>query len=213
MQSSHLTYVNYVLENSQPGNIQSVIDAVDKYGWTKQWLMSIGDRKGVIIDKAIQSRKPKTILELGTFLGYSSLRMAAQIPNDTLIFSIEIDPELAKIAHAIHEHAGVGDRIKILIGSSENVIPQLSKQYHINSFDFIFIDHGDSIYLRDLKLLERLGLIQPGTMIVADNVITPGAPDYLYYIQNNPNYQTRTQETVVQYQEEERDGIEITIRN
>ena len=60
-------------------------------GWTQQWLMNVGDRKGLILDEAIRTRQPKTVLELGivsslflsssgTFLGYSSLRMAAQPP-------------------------------------------------------------------------------------------------------------------------------------
>jgi catechol O-methyltransferase len=65
MQSSHSAFLNYVLQKSRPGDVQNVIDTIDKYAWTKQWLMNIGDRKGKILDNAIQSRKPKTILELG----------------------------------------------------------------------------------------------------------------------------------------------------
>jgi len=65
MQSPHSAFLNYVLQKSRPGDVQNVIDTIDKYGWTKQWLMNIGDRKGKILDNAIQSRKPKTILELG----------------------------------------------------------------------------------------------------------------------------------------------------
>jgi hypothetical protein len=56
----------YVLENGRQGNIENIIDTIDQYGWTKQWLMNIGDRKGKILDQAIQTRKPKTVLELGT---------------------------------------------------------------------------------------------------------------------------------------------------
>ncbi|CAF4305230.1 unnamed protein product, partial [Rotaria sordida] len=72
MQSPYLSFMNYVLQNSRRGDIQNVIDTIDQYGWTKQWLMNIGDRKGKILDDAILTRKPKTVLELGTFLGYSS---------------------------------------------------------------------------------------------------------------------------------------------
>jgi catechol O-methyltransferase len=61
-------------------------------------------------------------------------------------------------------------------------------------------------------MLEAVGLIKSGTMIVADNVITPGAPDYLNYIQNNPNYKTKTYESTIEYREDVRDGVEITIR-
>ncbi len=139
--------------------------------------------------------------------------MAAQVPNDTLIVSIEQNPDSAKIAHTVHQHAGVEDRIKILVGSSENVIPQLHKYYPVHSFDFIFIDHGGPSYLPDFKLLEQLGLISSGTMIVADNVIYPGAPDYMHYIHNNPNYRTKTYESMIGYSNDIRDAVEVTVRN
>lgn len=67
MQSSHESLYDYVLRKSRPGDVQSVIDSIDKYGWTKQWLMNIGDRKGKILDDAIRTRQPKTVLELGIF--------------------------------------------------------------------------------------------------------------------------------------------------
>ncbi|CAF1041752.1 unnamed protein product [Adineta ricciae] len=213
MQHSHAGFLDYVLKHSQEGNIQSVINTIDRYGWTKGWLMNIGDQKGQILDEAIRSRKPKTVLELGTFLGYSSLRMAAQLPNDAVIICVDMNPETTEIARAIHKHAGVGDRIRIIVDSSERVIPQLIEKVHINSFDFIFIDHYGSHYLRDFKLLEEYGLIRSGTMIVADNVIAPGAPGYLQYVRNNQNYRTKTHESLVEYTNDMVDGVEVTVRN
>jgi catechol O-methyltransferase len=59
---------DYVLANGRRGDIKNIIDTIDKYGWTKQWLMNVGDRKGAILDQAIQIRKPKTVLELGIIL-------------------------------------------------------------------------------------------------------------------------------------------------
>lgn len=67
MQSSHLQLLNYVLENSRRGDIRNIIDTIDKFGWTKQWLMNIGDRKGKILDDAIRTRKPRSVLELGIY--------------------------------------------------------------------------------------------------------------------------------------------------
>jgi predicted O-methyltransferase YrrM len=66
MSSVRLLLKNYVFENGRQCDIQNIIDTIDQYGWTKQWLMNIGDRKGKILDQAIQTRKPKTVLELGT---------------------------------------------------------------------------------------------------------------------------------------------------
>jgi len=212
MLASRVDLKNYVLENAQQNSLQNIIDTIDKFGWTKQWLMNIGDRKGQILDQAVQTRKPKSVLELGTFLGYSSLRIVNQLPKDALFVTIEADSLSAEIARSLHEYAGVGDRIKIINGYTENVLPRLKQDSNIKSFDFIFMDHFGSIYLRDLKMLEELGLITSGTMIVADNVIMPGAPDYLAYVRNSPNYTTTLHEENIEYSEDVRDGVEVSIR-
>jgi len=212
MLASRVDLKNYVLENAQQNSLQNIIDTIDKFGWTKQWLMNIGDRKGQILDQAVQTRKPKSVLELGTFLGYSSLRIVNQLPKDALFVTIEADSLSAEIARSLHEYAGVGDRIKIINGYTENVLPRLKQDFHVKSFDFIFMDHFGSIYLRDLKMLEELGLITSGTMIVADNVIMPGAPDYLAYVRNSPNYTTTLHEENIEYSEDVRDGVEVSIR-
>ena len=229
MLESRVDLRNYVMENARRGDLQNIIDTIDKYGWTKQWLMNIGDRKGKILDQAIQTRKPKSVLELGqisfivhhqdrfcaclgTFLGYSSLRIAAQLPNDAVFITIEGDAQSAEIARSIHEYAGVADRIKVVNGYTDNVIPRLREDFNVDSFDLIFIDHYSEVYLRDLKMLEVLGLIKSGTMIVADNVILPGAPDYLEYIRNNPNYTSTLYESNLEYKEDVIDGVEVSVR-
>ncbi|CAF0929155.1 unnamed protein product [Rotaria sordida] len=194
MLASRLDLKDYVLQNARQGDIQNIIDTIDRYGWTKHWLMNIGDRKGEILDQAIQIRKPKTILELGTFLGYSALRIISQLPDDILLITIEADSQSAEIARTILEYAGVINRVKIINDYTENVIPNLNA------------------YLRDFKMLEDIGLIKSKTMIVADNVIRPGVPDYLEYVRNNPNYTSTFYPGKIEYREDLDDGIEISIR-
>ena len=138
--------------------------------------------------------------------------MVAQLPKDAHIISIEADAHSAEVARAIHQYAGVDNRITVVNDYTEKVIPQLRKTFHVDAFDFIFIDHWKEVYLRDLKLLEENNLIQPGTMIVADNVIYPGAPDYLEYVRNNPNYKNTFHEAQLEYSNDTPDGIEISIR-
>ncbi|CAF2440810.1 unnamed protein product [Rotaria sp. Silwood2] len=212
MLDSRLDLKNYVLQNARQGDIQNIINTIDHYGWTKHWLMNIGDQKGKILDQAIQTRKPKTILELGTFLGYSSLRIISQLPDDALFITIEVDSQSAEIAHTILEYAGVNNRVKIINDYTNNVIPHLSENFNIDSFDFIFLDHFKEVYLRDFKMLEDVGLIKCGTVILADNVIRPGTPDYLNYVRNNPNYTSTFYEGKLEYREDLDDGIEISIR-
>ena len=139
--------------------------------------------------------------------------MSLQLSSHAHIFSVEADPKSATIARSIHQFAGASDRITILDGYTEHVIPRLKQITGVESFDFVFIDHYKSVYLRDLKLLEEYGLIRSGTVIVADNVIYPGAPDYLEYIRNNPHYTSTFYEATLEYDERTRDGVEVSVRN
>ena len=63
---------NYVLKNARQGDVQNVIDTIDKFGWTQQQIMNVGDQKGLILDDAIRTRQPKTVLELGKVFFLSS---------------------------------------------------------------------------------------------------------------------------------------------
>lgn len=149
---------------------------------------------------------------LGTFIGYSSLRIAALMPDNALLVTIESNTTSANIAHRIHEHAGASQRIHIVADSTDHIIPQLKTLFHIDSFDFIFIHHNGTVYLRDLKLLEQEDLIKSGTMIVADNIVIPGAPDYLNYIRNSPNYSSELLKSKLGYSNYILDGVEISVR-
>ena len=57
-------------------------------------------------------------------------------------------------------------------------------------FDMIFIDHLKKLYLPDLKWMEQRGLITKGTVVVGDNIIIPGAPDYLQYFRESKDYES-----------------------
>ena len=179
-------------------------------------LYNLGDQKqswnSVGFHQKIFSRNFFVVVTIGTFLGYSSLRMASQLPEDALIVTIEANSDSAATARRIHEHAGVANRIQIVLDQTDRAIPRLSKQFNVDSFDFIFIDHHKDAYLPDFKLLENVGLIKRGTMIVADNIIFPGAPDYVNYVRNNPHYTSTFHESTLEYENDVRDGVEVSIR-
>lgn len=77
--------------------LTKVIDLVDDYGWNHGWLMNVGDIKGKIMDDALQLRLAqgdvKVALELGTFIGYSTLRLVRTL-NDTSAEIITVDPDI-----------------------------------------------------------------------------------------------------------------------
>ena len=117
--------------------------------------------------------------------------MASHLPEDTLIATIELNPDSAATARRIHEHAGVANRTQIALDRTDRAIPRLKKQFKVDSFDFTFIDHHKEAYLNDLQLLENIGLIKRGTVIMADNIAHPGAPEYDSSTRYNVEISTR----------------------
>jgi len=77
------------------------------------------------------------------------------------------------------EFAGLSHKVHVIMGSVEQKLHVLKDVYGIETVGAIFIDHAKERYLPDLLLVEKAGLLQKGSVLIADNVIIPGAPDYL----------------------------------
>jgi predicted O-methyltransferase YrrM len=103
-----------------------------------------------------------------------------------VVHTIEPNHIFAYIAHQIHQHAGLANRIVIHLGILQN-LEEFVKEH--GQFDFILIDHETENYLKDFKELERLGAIRQTTTIFADNIISPpGTPDYHEFMRHNAYY-------------------------
>src|SRR5262249_50674751 len=107
---------DFVEARARRGDPADVIRIIDEYAYTRSFLINVGDEKGRILDRALARAKPARILELGTYCGYSSLRMTADAPS-ARVFSIEFNAANAAIARRIHEHAGVGGRVTVVVGT------------------------------------------------------------------------------------------------
>ncbi|XP_043843706.1 catechol O-methyltransferase isoform X2 [Dromiciops gliroides] len=202
--------LNWVKENAVVGDPKSVMDAIDKYCYQKEWAMNVGDTKGLIVDKVVEETKPKVLLELGTYCGYSAVRMARLLPPGAHLFTIEFNESFASIAKQIIQLAGLQDKISILQGPSQEIIPQLKKKYDINTVDMVFMDHWKFRYLPDTKLLEESGVLRKGSVLLADNVICPGAPDFLQYIRNNKRFECTHFPSTLEYLKV-KDGLEKAV--
>ena len=210
--------VKHVLTTSPKGNALGVIQAIDDFAWTQSYLINVGDEKGKILDDAVRLKKPGNILELGTYCGYSALRMAVAAP-EAKILSIEISEANAKLARAIHEHAGISERVDVLVGSvgdGGQTISILKDKYAAERglFEFIFIDHAKEYYLSDLQALMDNDLLNKSAVVVADNIKFPGAPEYLAYMDNSEGTMWRTEkhETHVEYQNVLKDLVLVSQR-
>jgi catechol O-methyltransferase len=208
----------YVVARARRGDAQDVIRVIDEYAYNQSFLINVGDEKGAILDAAVEEAHPNRILELGTYCGYSALRMAVAAP-DARIFSIEFNADNAAIARRIHEHAGVGGRITIVVGSlgdGGKTIAALKQTHGVGpgSVDLVFIDHAKEAYLPDLQRILSESWLHPGSVVVADNVRFPGAPEYRKYMQENEGRLWRTveHETHLEYQSVIKDLVLVSKR-
>jgi catechol O-methyltransferase len=186
----------HVLATAPRGDLQAALRAIDDFGWNQSFLMNVGDEKGLILDAAVVKAKPARILELGTYVGYSALRMAAAAP-EARIYCVEFSAANAGIARRIFEHAGVGGRITVVVGTLGDggaTLRALSEQHGFapGNLDFVFIDHDKAAYLSDLQHIEQQGWLHAGSLVVADNIKFPGAPDYQKYMSEHEGKSFRT---------------------
>jgi catechol O-methyltransferase len=99
--------LQHVLKTAEKDNAESVIKAIDEYCENVSWMMNVGPIKGALVDTYVRSCNPHTALELGTYCGYSAVRIASgmQQPSSKLI-SLEISAANVEIATQVIHHAG-----------------------------------------------------------------------------------------------------------
>jgi predicted O-methyltransferase YrrM len=114
----------------------------------------------------------RSILEIGTLGGYSTIWLARALPIDGHLITVESEPKHAKIAQANIARAGLSDIVELRLGQASDILPQLATEGR-GPFDVIFIDadkESNSLYFTWALKLSRLG-----SLIIVDNVVRNGA--------------------------------------
>jgi len=197
----------YVVDHAAEGDLEDVIRVIDEFCMTRSVMINVGDEKGEILDRAVRRASPQLLLELGTYCGYSALRMARVMPAGARLCSLEFSPANAEIARRIWRHAGIGEQLTVVegtLGDGGKTIERLATAHGFGAgkLDFVFIDHDKAAYLPDLKLILGQEWLHPGSIVVADNVRFPGAPEYRAYLkaQQGRTWNTIEHDTHVEYQ-------------
>jgi len=197
----------HVLAQARAGDLDDVIRVIDDFCVTRSVMMNVGDEKGEILDQAVQRSSPGLLLELGTYCGYSGLRIARVMPANARFCSIEFNAANAEIARRIWAHAGVDDRLTVVVGSLGDggaTIERLRSEcgFTDRALDFVFVDHDKNAYLPDLERIRDEGWLHPGSVVVADNVKFPGAPMYRAFLEaaEGKTWRTIQHDTHVEYQ-------------
>lgn len=129
--------------------------------------MLSGSQQGRFLSMLSHMLQPKTILEIGTYTGYSALCLSEGLPKDGRIITIEIDRELEEIAGRYFKEAGVQDKIIPYFGNALELIPQMEQ-----SFDLVFMDADKENYPAYYQMV--FDKVRAGGYILADNVLWSG---------------------------------------
>ena len=129
--------------------------------------MLSGHLQGQILSMISAMIKPKSILEIGTFTGYSALCLAKGLTEAGKLHTIEIDDELESMAQKYFLKSGMDDRIVQHIGDARLIIPTLNE-----SFDLVFLDADKRDYCDYYHLI--FDLMPVGGFLLADNILWSG---------------------------------------
>ena len=130
--------------------------------------MISGSQVGNILKALIQISNSKNVLEVGTFTGYSALKMSEALPDDGILHTCEIMDRHVEVAQDFIDRSTEKNKITILHGNANKTLEQLKSNY----YDFAFIDADKSGYLDYYK--KCMVLIKTGGIIVLDNMLWSG---------------------------------------
>lgn len=167
------------------GNPAKVLEAIDAFARSETGLINVGEEKGAVVCDLIAQRKPSIMIELGGYVGYSAILFgnALRQAGGKRYFSVEKSPLFAAVAASLIDLAGLRDTVRVVVGTGAEGVLRLHNEGALGrQVDMAFFDHYKPAYTADLKLLERLGLVGKGTVLVADNMINPGNPPYAAWV-------------------------------
>ena len=129
--------------------------------------MASGHLQGRLLKMIVTMIRPKNILEVGTFSGYSAICMAEGLEEGGRLYTFEINDEMEDFTRTCLEGSAVADKIDFRIGDANVEAPRLGIE-----FDMAFIDGDKRTYLETYEMVLRI--LRPGGFILADNILWDG---------------------------------------
>ncbi|CAN9211118.1 unnamed protein product [Alternaria alternata] len=163
------------------GRPGAILSAIDEWSAKNKILMTIGQERGDLILDVISSDKPKVMVELGGYVGYSAIKFGQALRNvgGQRYLSLEASPEYAEIARSFIRLAGLDDVVQVIVGPSSGSLVDLATSDPPVKIDVLFIDHAASLYEQDLKLAETHSLLSMQAVVIADNILDTEANTYV----------------------------------
>jgi len=129
--------------------------------------MASGHLQGRMLKMFVRMIRPKQILEIGTYSGYSALCMAEGLDEGSVLHTFEINDEQEDFTRPWLEQSASADKIKFYIGDALERVPQLGI-----TFDLVFVDGDKRKYMEYYEM--SLAHLSPGGYIIADNTLWDG---------------------------------------
>ena len=121
----------------------------------------------------VRMLRPRRVLEIGTFTGYSALSMAAGLEDGAELHTVEVDDELEEFIRSYFDRSEHGHKIRLHIGSALEIAPKLGGE-----FDLVFIDGDKREYPAYYRMLmgddNGKPLVHSGSVLIADNILWSG---------------------------------------
>lgn len=158
---------DYVVTHSQDEPI--LLQQLNRETYQKilQPRMLSGHYQGRLLSMLSKLIRPQSILEIGTYTGYSALCLAEGMQKEGAIHTIDINEELFDFQRKYFDKSGYGTQIHQYLGNALDIIPQLNK-----SFDLVFIDADKNNYSNYFHcIIDKLNV---GGIILSDNVLWSG---------------------------------------
>jgi predicted O-methyltransferase YrrM len=159
--------LNYAEEHTSPED--KLLSSVNRETNAKVMMprMLSGHLQGKVLMMISHMVKPKTILEIGTYTGYSAICLAAGLQDGGKLITIDINEELESMVRNNFQQAGLGDKIEYRIGNALEIVPALHE-----IFDLVFIDADKENYNKYYDLV--FDKVTLGGFLLADNVLWNG---------------------------------------
>ena len=159
----------YILDNTKPE--EELMHRLERETYLRviNPRMISGHLQGKLLEMIVRMVRPRRVLEIGTFTGYSALSIARGLDDDARLDTIEVDDELEEIAARFFEASSYGGHIRQHIGSALDVVPTLGECY-----DMVFMDGDKREYPAYYRMLMEGGYLRRGSFILADNILWYG---------------------------------------
>ncbi|HBR53783.1 MAG TPA: methyltransferase [Flavobacteriaceae bacterium] len=157
----------YVVAHSQPE--PELLQQLTRETWQKVLAprMLSGHLQGRVLSMLSKLIRPKNILEIGTYTGYSALCLAEGMQNDGALHTIDVNEELYDLQRKYFDASNYAENIIQHTGNALDIIPTLT-----HDFDIVFIDADKRNYPNYLELL--IPKLNTGAVLLSDNVLWSG---------------------------------------